>query len=164
MLSGKEHEIRFKVCIALCKNIVPKTEKLKRSAYFRVLQELSSLGVSPRYVADVWQKHKGDILDLLNKDLYMLVKNKTGSGLLRKISIAELQLRVKAVPFHFRKNIRTLSFKIWIPTTTIHRAMKLGLLKSSKNSIKPILTPKNKLDRVCFLSSYPVPPISEAGK
>jgi hypothetical protein len=28
----------------------------------------------------------------------------------------------------------------------------------------PILTPKNKLDRVCFLSSYPVPPISEAGK
>ena len=33
--SGKEHEIRFKVCILLCKNIVPETEKLKRRAYFQ---------------------------------------------------------------------------------------------------------------------------------
>ncbi len=127
---------------------MPEAEKLKRRAYFRVSQELSSLGVSPRFVADVWRKHKGDILDPLNKDLYMLVKNKMGSGRLRKISIVELHIRVKAVPFHFRKNIRTLSFKIGIPTTTIHRALKLGLLKSSNNSIKPILTPKNKLDHV----------------
>jgi len=74
LLSGKEHEIRFKVCIVLCKNIVPETEKLKRRAYFRVSQEVFSLGVSPRFVADVWQKHKGDILDPLNKDLYMVVK------------------------------------------------------------------------------------------
>jgi hypothetical protein len=32
--------------------------------------------------------------------------------------------------------------------------MKLGLLKSSKNSIKPILMPKNKLDRVNYCHSY----------
>ena len=89
LLSGKEHKIRFKVCIALCKNIVPETEKLKRRAYFRVSQELFSLGVSPRFVADVWRKHKGDILDPLNKDLYMVVKKKLGSGRLRKISILE---------------------------------------------------------------------------
>jgi hypothetical protein len=84
----------------------------------------------------------------------MAVKKKPGSGRLRKISIAELHLRVKAVPFHFRKNVRTLSFKIGIPRSTIQRAMKLGLLKSSKNSIKPILTPKNKLDRVNYCHSY----------
>jgi hypothetical protein len=77
-----------------------------------------------------------------------------GSGRLRKISIAELHIRVKAVPFHFRKNIRTLSFKIGIPTTTIHRALKLGLLKSSKNSNKPNLTPKNKLDCVAYCHSF----------
>jgi hypothetical protein len=35
LLSGKEHEIRFKVCISLCNNIVPETDKLKRRAYFR---------------------------------------------------------------------------------------------------------------------------------
>ena len=63
--------------------------------------------------------HKGDILDPLNKDLYMSVKNKTGSSHLRNISIAELHMRVKAVPFHFCKNIRTLSFKIGIPRSTI---------------------------------------------
>ena len=32
--------------------------------------------------------------------------------------------------------------------------MKLGLLKSSKNSIKPILMPKNKLDRVNYCHSF----------
>jgi hypothetical protein len=80
LLSGKEHEIRFKECISFCKNIVPETDKPKRRAYFLVSQELSSLGVSPRFVADVWQKHKGDILDPLNKDLYMVVKKKPGSG------------------------------------------------------------------------------------
>jgi hypothetical protein len=62
---------------------MPEIEKLKRRAYFRVSQELFSLGVSPS------QKHKGDILDPLNKDLYMVVKKKPGSGRLRKISILE---------------------------------------------------------------------------
>jgi len=112
------------------------------------------LGVSPRFVADVLRKIKGDIHDPLNKDLYMVVKKKPGSGRLRKISIADLHLRVKAVPFHFCKNIRTLSFKIGIPRSTIQQAMKLGLLKSSKNSIKPILTPKNKLDRLNYCHSF----------
>jgi hypothetical protein len=70
------------------------------------------------------------------------------------MSIADLHLRVKAVPFHFCKNIRTLSFKIGIPRSTIKRAMKLGLLKSSKNSIKPILTAKNKLDCVNYCHSF----------
>ncbi len=83
-----------------------------------------------------------------------MVKNKPGSGRLRKISVLELHLYVKAVPFHFRKNLRTLSFKIGIPLTTIHLALKLGLLKLSKNSIKPILTPKNRLDRVTYCHSF----------
>ena len=67
-LSGKQEEIQFKVCISLCKNIMPETDHLKRGAYFRVSQELSDLGVSPRYVGDVSKKHKEDILDQLNKD------------------------------------------------------------------------------------------------
>jgi hypothetical protein len=53
MLSGKEDKIQFKVCISLCKNIVPETDPLKKGAYIRVSQELSNLGVSPRYVGDV---------------------------------------------------------------------------------------------------------------
>ncbi len=88
-----------------------------------------------------------------NKDLSS-VKQLKGSGRHRKISVLELHSRVKAVPFHFCKNLRTLSFKIGIPLTTIHRALKLGLLKSSKNSIKPILMQKNKLDRVTYCHSF----------
>jgi hypothetical protein len=50
--------------------------------------------------------------------------------------------------------MRTLSFKIRIPTTTLHRALKLGLLKLSKDSIKPILTQKNKLDCSAYCHSF----------
>jgi hypothetical protein len=35
-LSGKQEEIRFKVCTSLCKNIIPETDHLKRGAYFRL--------------------------------------------------------------------------------------------------------------------------------
>ncbi len=103
----------------LCKNIVSDTDRLKRRAYIKVSQEFSGLGVSPRYVSDVWRKHKEEILDLLNKDIYMSVKHQKVPGHPRKVSIAELHVRVKAVPFHFCKNIRTLSFKIGIPTATL---------------------------------------------
>ena len=75
-LFGKQEEIWFKVCISLCKNIVSKTDHLKRGVYFRVSQELSDLGVSQRYVSDVWKTHKEDILNPLNKDLYVSAQHK----------------------------------------------------------------------------------------
>jgi hypothetical protein len=109
-LSGNQAVIQFKVCIALCncKNILPKTDYLKGEAYRRVLQDLSNLQVSPRNVADVWRQHKEDILDPLNKDLYESLKHKQGVENPRKISIVELQTRVRAVPYHFHKNVWTL--------------------------------------------------------
>ena len=61
------------------------------------------MGVSPRYVSDVWKKHKEDILDPLNKDLYVSVKQLKGSGRHRKISVLELHSHVKADPFHFER-------------------------------------------------------------
>ncbi len=103
-ISGKQEKIRFKVCISLCKNIMPETDHLKWGAYFRVSQELSDLGVSPRYVGDVWKKHKEDILYPLNKDLYVSVKQLKGSGRRRKISVLELHSHVKAVPFNLLKD------------------------------------------------------------
>jgi hypothetical protein len=105
-------------------------------------------------ITDVWRKHKEEILDPLNKDIYVSVKHQKVPGHPRKVSVAELHARVKAVPFHFCKNVSTLSFKIGIPTTTLHRALKLGLLKLSKNSIMPILMPKNKLDRLAYCHSF----------
>ena len=75
-ISGRQEEICTKVSLSLCKNLVPETDRLRAGAYARISNELSSLGVSPRYVGDVWRMHKKDILDPLNKDLYMSVKNK----------------------------------------------------------------------------------------
>jgi hypothetical protein len=49
-------------------------------------RELSDLGLSPRYLSDVWKKHKEDILDPLNKDLYVSVKQLKGSGRHRPFS------------------------------------------------------------------------------
>ena len=43
-LSDKREEIRFKVCILLCKNIVPETDHMKRGAYFRVSENCLTWG------------------------------------------------------------------------------------------------------------------------
>jgi hypothetical protein len=63
------------------------------------------------------------------------------------ISAVELRYEeVKAVPFHYRKNV--LAFQVGIPKSTLHDALKKGLLKHTRNTIRPILTDKNKADRV----------------
>lgn len=65
------------------------------------------------------------------------------------ISAVELRYEeVKAVPFHYHKNLRTLAFQVGIPKSTIHDALKKGLLKHTRNTSRPILTDKNKADRV----------------
>ena len=56
-LSGKQEEIRFQVSLALCLHVSPKTGSLKNrlQAYAQVARELAPLGVSPRYVGDIWR-------------------------------------------------------------------------------------------------------------
>ena len=153
-ISGRQEDIRTKVTLSICKNIVPETDRLKPGAYVRISNELSSLGVSPRYVGDVWRKYKEQILDTLNHDLMESLKHRKGAGPPRRISIEDLQTRVKAVPFRFRKNIRTLAYKVGIPRSTLHDALKKGCLQKSSNSINPFLTPKNKTDRVAYCRSF----------
>jgi hypothetical protein len=74
------------------------------------------------------------------------------SNVCRKV---ELYAKVKAVPSHFRKNnVWTLASKVGIPKSTIHDALKKGLLKHTRNTIRPILTDKNKADRVVYCCSF----------
>ena len=153
-LSGKEDEIRLKVDISLAKHIDWRTKRLERKAYARIAEELNSFGVSDVYVAKLWRKHKQDILDSVNRDLVMSLKRLSGSGGQRKISVVELYEKVKAVPFQYRKNVRTLAFKVGIPNSTIHDALKKGLLKHTHNTIRPILADNNKTDRVGSCSSF----------
>jgi hypothetical protein len=153
-LSRKEDEIRLKVAISLAKHINWRTKRLERKAYARIAEELNSFGVSKIYVRKLWRKHKQDILDTINRDLVKSLKRLPGSGGQRKISVVELYEKMKAVPFQYRKNVRTLAFKVGIPKSTIHDALKKGLLKHTRNTIRPILTDKNKTDRVAYCSSF----------
>ncbi len=150
-LSGKWDDIRVKVAIYLAKHVNWRTKKLERKAYGRIAEELSAFGVSPFYVGTIWRKHNQDILDTVNRDLVRSLNSLPRSGRPRKISVAELYEKVKAVPFHsYHKNVRILAFKIGIPKTTIQDALKKCLLKHTHNTIRPILTDKNKGDRVGY--------------
>ena len=49
------------VSLSLCKNLVPETDRLRAGAYVRISNELSSLGVSPRYVAEHMNYFENDV-------------------------------------------------------------------------------------------------------
>ncbi len=153
-LSGKQEDIRMKVALSLAKHINWRTKKFELNTYARIAEELNTFGVSPWYVGYIWRKHKQAILDTVNQDLVKSLKRLSGSGRPRKISVVELYAKVKAVPFHFCKNVRTLACKVGIPKSTIHDALKKGLLKHTRNTIRPILTDKNMADRVGYCRSF----------
>ena len=50
--------------------------------------------------------------------------------------------------------MRTLASKVGIPKSRIHDALKKGLLEHTQNTIRPILTDKNKADRVVYCCSF----------
>jgi hypothetical protein len=124
----KQEDIHLKVTLSLAKHINWRTKKLKRKAYVRIAEELNTFGVSPYYVGYIWRKHNQYILDTVNHDLVKSRKTLPGSGQPRKISVVELYENVQAVTFHYRKNVPTLAFKVSIPKSTIHNALKKGLL------------------------------------
>ncbi len=144
----------MKVALSLVKHISWRTKLLERKAYDRIAEELIKFWVTPGYVIRCWRKYKQGILDTENRDLVKSLKWLPGSGHARKISVAELHKKVKAVPFQYRKNVMTLAFKIGIPKSTVHDALKKGLLKHTRISIMPILTDKNKVDRVNYCLSF----------
>lgn len=62
--------------------------------------------------------------------------------------------RMREVPFNRRRNLRSLSFAIDVPKSTLFRIFKRGdSIKRVSNSIKPYLTEQNKQERVQFCLS-----------
>ncbi len=62
----------------------------------------------------------------------------------RYITIEELYVQVRSVEWHPCKDICTLAKKIGMPKSTLHDAMKRGILWTTKSHIKPMLTEPNK--------------------
>jgi hypothetical protein len=153
-LSGRQEDIRMKVVLSLAKHINWRTKKLKRKAYVRIAKEFEHIWGVTLLCGYHWRKHKQDILDTVNRDRVKSLQTLPGSGRHPKISVVELYAKVKAVPFHFCKNVRTMASKVGIPKSTIHYTLKKGLLKHTRNTIRPILTDKNKADRVVYCCSF----------
>ena len=101
----------MKVALSLAKHINWRTKKLERKAYVRIAEELVTFGVSPYYVGSIWRKHKQDILDTVSLDLVKSLKTLPGSGCHYKSSVVELYAKVKAVPFHYHKNVCDLGLQ-----------------------------------------------------
>ena len=112
-----------------------------------IAEELVQFGVSAYYVGTIWRKHKLDILDTANRDIIANLKHKLGAGPPRKVPVEELHRRVKLAPFRYRKDIRTLADYTGIPKSTLHRALKAGLLKV-------LLTEDNKTSRIAYCKGF----------
>ena len=135
-LIGKQDEICVKVALCLGKYINPVTKKIHWKAYPMIAEELAQFGVSAKYVGTVWRKHRLDILDTANRDIITNLKHKLGARPPRTVPVEELHRRVTLAPFWYRKCKRVLSNCTGIPKSTLHNAMKGGLLKVSKSIIR----------------------------
>ena len=138
----------------LCKHYNTRKGKLGCKSYQKIAHDLITLGVSPRYVGDLWRKHKEKILNTIMYDLRHCLAHKKGAGAPRRVSVADLHERVRAVPFNDRKNIRSLAKAVGIPRPTLGRAIKRGLLRTSKSHVRPMLTQQNKAVRVAYCKSH----------
>jgi hypothetical protein len=62
---GNQEEIRLKVSMELCKHCNMRKGKFSRALYQKIVQDLITLGVSPRYVGDLWRKHEEKIFNTM---------------------------------------------------------------------------------------------------
>ena len=89
-LIGNQEEIRFKVSVELCKHYNPERSRLVPKAREKIALLLSPLGVSPKYVGDLWLKYKQTILDTMGNDLREAVQDREKSGRPRSVSIEQI--------------------------------------------------------------------------
>ena len=57
---------------------------------------------------------------------------------------------MRNVPFNRRSTIRSLAYAIDIPRSTLFRILKEGTIKRINSTLKPLLTPTNKIARLQF--------------
>jgi hypothetical protein len=116
--------------------------RLKRGVTKSVATQFS---VSIRTVQRIWKRGKesGACADVSHR----MTKN---CGRKR----IELDLdRIREVPFSRRTTVRDLAFALNTSKDTIHRLLKLGVIRRHSNPIKPALTEDNKRARLRFCIS-----------
>lgn len=107
-------------------------------------------GCSPKSVSRIWLATKESMKNAV-KLPHFESKRKGRCGRPNKwLSVAEA---IKKAPFRRRINLRSLAVAIGFSKTTIHRALKRGVIKRQSNAVKPPLTEENAATRLKFCLS-----------
>lgn len=113
-----ENETRAQICVFLS-HMVERDGKFRKGAIKITAEKFK---VKRAAIRRLWHKHKDAIL---NPDKEQLVLGrKKGSGRKYKWTHDQIRAAVNAVPTRYRHSLRTLSAKIEIPHSTLHRFFK----------------------------------------
>ncbi len=100
----------------------------------------------------IWKKARPGVLDpSIVVDISNQKKGKSG----RKAKYSEGDLATMGdVPLRQRTTLRSLSFAMSIPRTSLWRLLKTGKIVRHSNTVKPLLSDQNKVARVEFCRSF----------
>ncbi len=103
-------------------------------------------------ITRIWDRHKRSKAQHgTYGDASSRIKGNSGRKGFNKEEILE---KIKALPHPKRQKIRMIAAKMRVSVGVIQRLLKAKKIRRHSNKIKPLLTPKNKLERVKFASSF----------
>ncbi|XP_027169562.1 uncharacterized protein LOC113769299 [Coffea eugenioides] len=104
--------------------------------------------ISTRTVQRIWERAKSSIINGGSVDISRRFPKRAG----RKRVEIDFST-IMEIPLRCRTNIRSLSTKMKVAKSTLHRRIKEGVIKAHSNALKPHLTDDNKLVRLKFCLS-----------
>nr|XP_027067645.1 uncharacterized protein LOC113693286 [Coffea arabica] len=96
--------------------------------------------ISMRTVQRIWERAKSTIINGGSVDISRRFPKRAG----RKRVEIDFST-IMEIPLRCRTNIRSLSTKMKVAKSTLHRRIKEGVIKAHSNALKPHLTDDNKL-------------------
>ena len=116
--------------------------------------KLSLPDVSESQIRRIWKKHKSSIMQGKMPELKRQGAQGKKLGRPFNMSPEEFRARIRDVPFHKRKTLRSLSHATGIPRSTLNDYLRRGILRRRQSSIKPFLTEANRLRRYNWAKSF----------
>ncbi len=98
-------------------------------------------GYSPRHIRRLWAMHGPGAK---NPEIGFNCAMKPGRGRPRKFTDEEFKNKMSAVPFSKRTTLRSLAAEMDLQISTLWSYLYEGKIKRHSNTIKPVLTDKNK--------------------
>ena len=118
-----------------------------RGAFGKVSKEIK---VKPRTCSRIWKRYVDTRSPTISaRD----IRNRRTNCGRKKKSLIELE-RIRAIPYEQRGDLRTVAELSNISLSTLWRRLKDGSLKKHNATVKPLLTDRNKLQRMDWVLSH----------